>query len=63
MCKSSRGPVAGSEGSDLEMSPAECKAREAESRAQVERKKAGLPELEVDQLPSTTATKMMKLIA
>jgi hypothetical protein len=45
------------------MSPAECKAREAESRAQVERKKAGLPELEVDQLPSTIATKMMKLIA
>ena len=56
-------PTAGSDDSDLEVTPEDCKARDAESRAQAERKKAGLPELEVDQLPSTIATKMMKLIA
>lgn len=48
--------------SDLEIDEAQCKARDAEERALKERQKAGLPELELDQLPSSIAPKMMKLI-
>ena len=48
--------------SDLDMDAAQCKARDAEERALKERQKAGLPELELDQLPSTVAPKMMRLI-
>ena len=45
----------------MDITPEEFKAQEAETRALNERKKAGLPELEVDQLPSTIANKMMTL--
>ena len=47
--------------SDMEIDADKFKAQQAESRALTERKKAGLPELEVDQLPSTIANKMMTL--
>ena len=39
----------------------ECKARDAEAEAKKARKKAGLPELELDALPSTLCLKMMTL--
>ena len=45
----------------MEVDATKFKAQQAESRALTERKKAGLPELEVDQLPSTIANKMMTL--
>ena len=47
--------------SDMEIDADKFKAQQAESRALTERKNAGLPELEVDQLPSTIANKMMTL--
>lgn len=47
--------------SEFEIDAEECKARDAKSRAKEERKKAGLPELELDQLPSTIAPKMLNL--
>ena len=40
---------------------AECKARDAAAEAKKARKKAGLPELELDALPSTLCIKMMTL--
>lgn len=49
--------------SDFEVDSEECKARDAEGRAKTERKKAGLPELELDQLPSTIAPKMLSLFS
>ena len=47
--------------SDSEVGSEECRNMQAKSRAQQERKKAGLPELEVDALPSAIATRMMTL--
>ena len=47
--------------SDSEVGSQECREIQAKSRAQQERKKAGLPELEVDALPSAIATRMMTL--
>ena len=49
------------ESSDLEVESQEGKNLVARSRAEEERKKAGLPELQVDALPSTIATRMMSL--
>ena len=49
------------ESSDLEVESEEGKNLVARSRAEQERKKAGLPELEVDALASTIATRMMSL--
>ena len=48
--------------SDWEVGSQEGKAQEAEERAKKERGKAGLPELELDQLPSAIAPKMLILV-
>lgn len=47
---------------DMEVDAEECKARAAEKAAQQQRKKAGLPELVVDALPSTICNRMLILI-
>ncbi len=48
--------------SDYEVGPEESKAGEAESKARTLRKKAGLPELELDALPSTVVPKILWLV-
>ena len=45
----------------MEVDVAECKARDAAAEAKKARKKAGLPELELDALPSTLCIKIMTL--
>ena len=47
--------------SDYEMASDDCKAQAAEARAQKERARAGLPELQLDQLASSIAPKMLTL--
>lgn len=47
--------------SDLEMDENEARNKAADEQAKSQRKKAGLPELELDALPSSIATKMVSL--
>ncbi len=48
--------------SEMAVDPEECKAEQAEQLASRTKKKAGMPELDVDALPSALASKVMSLI-